>query len=289
MDKDKQTKGLKRDTTDKFYTKPEIISLCKKLINEKIKIDKNDLIIEPSAGDGAFISCIKSLANNYRFYDIKPEHPEVIQQDFLALDIKKIKETLKNGEQIHIIGNPPFGRQSTLAIKFIKYASTFASTISFILPKSFKKDSMKKYFPLNYHLLVEEDLPENSFLVNNIQHDVPCVFQIWKSQDINRPTQTILEPLGYKFINKINKDNIEPTFAIRRVGVYAGKVSSDINDKNIQSHYFIKINDNLDIKKIQILESLNSIKFSENNTVGPRSISKQEFISKYNLVFKDFM
>lgn len=283
----KQTKGLKRDTIDKFYTKPDIVMLCEKLIKENLKpeIARDDLVIEPSAGNGAFIPSIKNLSNNYRFYDIKPENPSIIQQDFLALDTTELSKTPK----IHVIGNPPFGRQSTLAIKFIKQSSKFANSISFILPKSFKKDSMKKYFPLEYHLLLEHDLPYNSFSINGVEHDVPCVFQIWQKQGKNRPQQISLEPIGYKFINKTNADNIKPTFALRRVGVYAGKVSNEIDDKNIQSHYFMKLDDTLGAKENMILEALSKITFTENNTVGPRSISKQEFISKYNPVLQSFI
>ena len=67
-----------------------------------------------------------------------------------------------------------------MAIQFIKKCCSFANSISFILPKSFKKDSMKKHFPLNYHLIFEMDLPENAFLINNKETDVPCIFQIWQ-------------------------------------------------------------------------------------------------------------
>ena len=63
---------------------------------------------------------------------------------------KEIKDLNQNCfKKIHIIGNPPFGRQSSLAIKFIKKSAEFCDSISFILPKSFKKDSLKKHFPLN--------------------------------------------------------------------------------------------------------------------------------------------
>ena len=72
-----------------------------------------------------------------------------------------------NYPKIHVIGNPPFGRQASFAIKFIKLCCEFATTISFILPKSFKKTSMQKHFSINYHLIYENDLPDNSFLVNN--------------------------------------------------------------------------------------------------------------------------
>ena len=60
-----------------------------------------------------------------------------MKQDFLELDIKLYKD-VKN---VHTIGNPPFGRQSTLAKKFIKKCAVFSDSISFILPKSFRKGS----------------------------------------------------------------------------------------------------------------------------------------------------
>ena len=46
--------------------------------------------------------------------------------------------------------------------------------------KVLKKDSMSKYFLLNYHKLKEIELPNNSFLVNDNEYNVPCVFQIWE-------------------------------------------------------------------------------------------------------------
>ncbi len=72
-----------------------------------------------------------------------PEHDEIIKQNYLELNYTKMREDFN---KIHIIGNPPFGRQSSLAIKFIKKCCEFSNSISFILPKSFKKESMRKSF-----------------------------------------------------------------------------------------------------------------------------------------------
>ena len=127
----KQNKGLKRNTIDKYYTKIEIASECVELVKQYINILKDDLIIEPSAGNGAFIQPIKLLSNNFKFYDLEPENDEIKKEDFLNFDYHNINEKYKS---IHIIGNPPFGRQSSLAIKFIKKCCFFASSISFILP-----------------------------------------------------------------------------------------------------------------------------------------------------------
>ena len=79
--------GLIRDTTDKFYTNDESVKFCISLIKQFLDIKNEDLIIEPSAGNGSFINDIKLLSNNYKFYDLIPEHQEVATQDYLKLKI----------------------------------------------------------------------------------------------------------------------------------------------------------------------------------------------------------
>ena len=270
----KQTKGLKRNTIDKYYTKDNIVNLCLNYIKEYIKINQNDLIIEPSAGNGAFISGIKLITNNFEFYDLEPNNDEIIKQDYLLYNYEG------NYNKIHIIGNPPFGRQSSLAIKFIKKSCKFCDSISFILPKSFKKESLKKIFPLNFHLIFEIDLPEKSFLVDGIEYNVPCIFQIWEKNKNNRIVNEKLEPLNFIFVKKT--DN--PDISFRRVGVNAGLIDKEIEKKNIQSHYFLKFINEKTID--ENLKDLSIIHYDFNNTVGPKSISKQELIFKFNQILK---
>ena len=268
----KQTIGLNRDIIDKYYTKPEVVNLCLKLIKKYIQIKPDDLIIEPSAGNGSFISGIKSLSNNCIFYDLEPENLEIIKQDFLTGNYNDLSTMYNN---IHIIGNPPFGRQSSLAIKFIRKSCEFCNSISFILPKSFKKDSLKQKIPLNFHLILESDLPEKSFLVDGIEHDVPCVFQIWKKKTNNRVEPEKLEPSNFIFVKQIEN----PDISVRRVGVNAGYVDVNSVGKSIQSHYFIKFTTDKSLD--ENIHRLSSIKYNFNNTVGPRSISKQELIKEF--------
>ena len=86
----------------------------------------------------------------------------------------------------------------------------------------------------------------------------------------------MFKPLNFAFVGKTEN----PDVSFRRVGVNAGIIDVSIDNKSIQSHYFIKfknnkpINDNIDLLKV--------IQFNHNNTVGPRSISKQELIKEFN-------
>lgn len=271
-----QTTGLNRTTIDKFYTKPIVAKNCCDIIKEYISIDfDNDIIIEPSAGNGSFISELKTMSSTCIFYDIQPDNDEIIKQDYLTL----INPTKTTNQKIHIIGNPPFGRQSSLANKFIKKSAEFCDTISFILPKSFKKDSMQRYFPTNFHLIYQTDLDENSFQINeNEEKDVPCVFQIWEKRDYNR-LKIIKEESDY--FEFVKRDEM-PDLSFRRVGVYAGKIDTEnLEEKSIQSHYFIKLNEGVH-NKLELIDKMKTMIFETDNTVGPKSISKQEIICAFN-------
>lgn len=271
-----QTTGLKRKQLDKFYTSDFIVDKCIDLIKKQINIEEDDICIEPSAGNGSFINGIKSVFKQHKFYDLEPENNEIIKQDYLIFDYNTLVK--KPNSKVHIIGNPPFGRQSSLAIKFIKKSCEYCDSISFILPKSFKKESLKKHYPVNFHLVYEYDLPENSFIVNKKEYDVPCIFQIWIKKDINRTLPYKFIPNKYKFVKK--NDNHDISF--RRVGVNAGNIDKETDNKSIQSHYFIKFE--IELSDL-LFNKLNNINYNcKNNTVGPKSISKQELIEEFNKI-----
>ena len=263
-----QTVGLERTVLDKFYTKEEVVDLCMDRVKQYLTIDAQDMVLEPSAGNGAFLKQIQSLPASSLFYDIDPGHEAILQNDYLnGIDFGALTS------RIHVIGNPPFGRQSSLAQQFIKKSCAFCHSVSFILPKSFKKASRHRCFPMDFHLLFEMDLPDYSFLVNQKEHDVPCVFQIWERKTVHRCPVIQLEPHHFQFVKKT--DN--PDFSFRRVGVYAGTVDMCL-EKSVQSHYFIK----LDHPTPELIQRLSQLTYSTNNTVGPRSISKQELIAAFN-------
>ena len=265
---------------DKFYTNKDIVGVCYDAIKKHLDIDKKELIIEPSAGNGAFINIIKKLSNNHRFYDIKPENEEIIKKDFLEL---RIEDCNVASSGCHIIGNPPFGNKSSKAIAFIKHATNIlkARSISFILPISFKKASLQKSFPPNYHLVYQTVLAPNSFTHFGIPKNIKTVFQIWiRKNRVRRVAVKITPASWYSFDKKENSD-----ISIRRVGSKIGFVKLREESDNTNTHWFIKINSATgDISKLLggLLGKLNSIRFNKENNIGPLSISKQDIIKKYN-------
>lgn len=216
-------------------------------------------IIEPSAGNGSFSNNIK----NIHAFDIAPENKNIKKADFFDLDLSSFKKPML------IIGNPPFGRNNSLALKFIKKSCYFADVIAFVLPKSFKKQSLYEKIPLSFWKVYEEDLPENSFYYNNEEVNIPCVFQIYEKRNVERTKEKIKETDLFYFTKKENAN-----LSFRRVGVYSGLCSKDIN-KSEQSHYFINAKD-----PEYVMNLINSIDWLYDNTVGPRSISKKELLKE---------
>lgn len=252
-----------KDILDKFYTNADIAKQC---INFIDNFSTYDCIIEPSAGNGSFSSQI----NNCKAYDLAPEAENIIQADWLNLD----KTIFNSYNNILVIGNPPFGQQNNLAIEFFNESAKFANTIAFILPLSFKKESVQMRLNNLFHLRKEYILNTNSFTLNGIAYNVPCVFQIWDKTNEARQIKTnMVKNCPFIFTNKANAD-----FRIQRVGGNAGKASLDLN-RSEQSNYFVKMIDNSITVEDMIIKINNTIFPSINYTVGPKSLSKSELLN----------
>ena len=254
-----------KDILDRFYTPVEIAKKCVSLLN----LSTYDCIIEPSAGTGNFLKAI--LPYEAYAFDLAPNSQDFLieQVDWFKVDKSKFAQ-YKN---ILVLGNPPFGQQNSLAVNFFNEASKFCNTIAFILPLSFKKDSVQNRLNLNFHLKEEIDLSECEFLlVNETRVKVPCVFQIWEKESIPRKKKHMKTTSSFfEFVDKNSAD-----FRIQRVGGNAGKASFDLT-KSPSSNYFIKNKSN--ISNEQFVDLVNSLIFpSIEFTVGPKSLSKGELV-----------
>ena len=114
---------------DKYYTNEDMVNKCWDIITETINMNEVSEIIETSAGNGAWLDKIKSTGIEYKAYDIAPEHEEIIEKDFLELDMD-----YKRGRVCGF--NPPFGRSNNLSRKFYNKCVGIADYIIFIQPIS---------------------------------------------------------------------------------------------------------------------------------------------------------
>lgn len=265
--------GGQKHSLDKFYTSSQIAKEC----IGKINIEDYDIIIEPSAGSGAFSNQIHDCIA----MDILPEHDNIIKQDWLLYEHVKQED-----KSVLVIGNPPFGQQNKLAIDFINKAAEFADRVAFILPISFKKQSIQNRISPYLHLVYEEVLPSNSFLLNGEVYDVKCVFQIWDRQDVSRVRPSRKEHNANSLFYFV-KNTEKPDIAIQRIGGNAGRVFIIPESRNPSSHYFACFNMKMsDEDKQIIVDKMNAIFYaSREYAVGPRSLSKSEINLEINSLF----
>jgi len=265
-----QDKGKKRtNMKEQFYTKKEVAKECVDSIISRVGPDYT--WIEPSAGQGVFLTALPTSYKRVSL-DIDPKDKDILKADFLEWT----PTTNKN----IIFGNPPFGKQSSLAKKFIARAATFSDIIAFILPRSFQKPSMNRAFPLNFHLIYEKDVAADSFEVNGQAYDVPCIFQIWEKKDTNRLIPEPEKEIGFTYV----KEDTNPHIVCRRVGVNAGKCYAyEAGKYSPQSHYFISLAAEYKASVKKIIDAMSVYEFPS-NTVGPRSLSKGEINEVLNII-----
>lgn len=255
---------------DVFYTSIPTVKDCIIQFNKYIKLDTFDLVIEPSAGSGNFLLNIDHP--NIIGLDIDPTHNSIIKQDYLLYqpDIKY--------NNILIIGNPPFGRICSLAIKFFNHSAKFGNVIAFIIPRSFRKVSIQNKLDLNFELISDIDIPtiSNTFCPSI---NIKCCFQIWVRGSPRIKKELKLKHQHWDFLNYIKKNFIIADFAIRAYGGECGFIcESNLDKLNPKGWHFIK--SNIDIEELKKNFNLLNYEHSK-NTVRQNSLGKAELIELY--------
>lgn len=250
---------------DKFYTNEDIAAQCFNWLQKDLsRLKLKGVWLEPSAGAGVFYNLMQGEKIGI---DLDPANKEIIKHDFLTYELKRCDYIT--------LGNPPFGKNSSLAIKFFNKCAKHSKVVAFIVPRTFKKQSVQNKLDKFMTLFSEYEIPPNSFNFKNETVDVPCVFQVWVKTET--PRKIFNEKITLKDISFVKRQ--EADIAFQRVGVKAGTIKGKdkFNDIADASHLFIKINNN---KALDILNSINwdHIKY---NTAGNPSISKNELIQEY--------
>ena len=278
-----RTTEVRKQGLDKFYTVPLVAEACIKTIGKYYQ-DWNswDLVIEPSAGNGSFLTRIPT--QNRIGFDIAPEHADVQKQDYLDY-------TPPTGKQkIFVVGNPPFGRVSSLAVRFFNHSAKWASAIAFIVPRTFRRISLQNRLDTRFHLLHDNDIPSTPCSFSP-HMNVKCCFQIWEAREtprtvIDLPTR---HP-DWEFIPHGPLDaKKQPTvpkgvdFAVLAYGAECGKiVQSNLDVLRPKSWHWIKAN--IDVTTLR--SRLASLNYSvSKDTARQNSIGKGELIKLYSEAF----
>jgi hypothetical protein len=262
---------------DQFYTKPDIAKKCYDTLISIIDINNYDYLLEPSAGKGSFF---KLLNKDKRIgIDLEPKFEGIMKGDFFDFEFIKNKKYL-------VVGNPPFGKISSTAVKFFNKAAEFSDVIAFIIPRTFKRVSVQNKLNLNFHLMYNEDLPLKPCCFEP-KMDAKCSFQIWKRDSIPRNiieydkthTDFSFVKLGEKDEDKQPTPPTDADFVVKAYGSNCGEiVDTNLSILRPKSWHWIKSNIDINLLK----ERITSLDYSiSKDTVRQDSMGQQELIFLY--------
>lgn len=276
--KSKPTENVRQEGLDKFYTLPVISKKCLDSIGNLYSWTDWDLVLEPSAGNGSFFNQIpiqKKLG-----LDISPEHKDILKQDFFTY------QPPDGLDKIMVVGNPPFGRVSSLAIRFFNHASLWATVIAFIVPRTFRRVSVQNKLDSQFHLVLDEDIPMDPCSFSPPMM-AKCCFQIWEKRDEKRLVVKLpLSHTDWNFLKFGPKDDQgQPTppfgadFAIRAYGGKCGDiVEQNLDSLRPKSWHWIKSN----IDKQELMKRFSQLNYSQSvNTARQNSIGRGELVKLY--------
>ena len=274
---DQTTKRVRAEGLDKFYTNASVVDHCLNILQSKYAWNEWDLVIEPSAGNGSFLSKIPS--SKKIGMDILPEHPDIVKSDFFEYSI-----VAKN---VLVIGNPPFGRVSSLALRFFNHAATMSNVIAFIIPRTFRRISIQNKLDRNFHLVFDEEIATNPCAFTPPMM-VKCCFQIWEKRSYARenvilatthPDWQVL-PFGAMDANGQPTPPNGADFAIRAYGGCCGEIKqTNLGELRPKSWHWIKSNIATDV----LIERFSKLDYSNSqNTARQNSMGKGELVALYS-------
>ena len=189
-----------RKVLDQYFTKIQVVRECLSHLEPTLY----DLIIEPSAGNGAFYHAIEHP--NKVGIDISPEDPDIIQADWLKYEVPS------EYGAVLVVGNPPFGQYHALSSTFIAHALGFSNvqTVAFVLPNVYKKHTRQKIVPRDWRIKCILDLPANAFVLGEEDFHLPSSFFVIdrsKGRDLRaRSLEELTMPEDFSFGHQNDHD-----------------------------------------------------------------------------------
>lgn len=274
-------KREKKNDLDKFYTKRHVSKRLIEATSRFCDLDQFDYILEPSAGSGSFLL---QLPKHKRIgLDLEPDHEEVVKIDYFDWIPEKDKKYL-------VIGNPPFGRVSSLAVKFFQKSTEFADVVAFLIPRTFRRVSIQNKLNLNFHLIYDEEIPLKPCSFEPAM-TAKCCFQIWEKRDYKRELVILpKETEDWEFLQMGPKDsNNQPTvplgasFAMKAYGSNCGEiVTENLEDLRPKSWHWIKC-----VNPEQLIDKLSKLDYSvSKDTARQDSLGRSELVFLYNQVYR---
>ncbi len=265
----------RKHALDKFYTKTGAAQDCL----SRLELQRYARVIEPSAGGGAFSDLLFATPGlHVEAYDLEPENPRVVRQDWFAYATP--------GTDTLVVGNPPFGQQSSLAVRFINHAFEVvgAQTVAFVLPRGFRKASVQRRIFRCATLVLDVDLAPASFTLRGEDYGLPAIFQVWERTATAREVVDLPTTSPYFAFTRQGDPH---DFAVRRIGGRAGHAFDDTTT-SVQSNYFLRLT--APVPRERAISLLNEQDYSvASHGTGPRTLAKGELVAIADAAFSSWL
>lgn len=175
---------------DQYYTQRPVAQFCWLKLQQITRgfgvAMEQSSVIEPSAGSGAFLDTAPTSVV-VRGFDVAPTsgRSDIRVHDFLLDPLPRLPAPRANGVRL-VVGNPPFGKKSSLVRAFIERAFTHAKAdvVAFIVPIAMRKWAAQRGIHSSARLVADVDLPEEAFEFRGKPYGVRCCFQVWVAAGI---------------------------------------------------------------------------------------------------------
>jgi predicted RNA methylase len=170
-----------------------------------------------------------------------------------------------------VVGNPPFGKNANLAMKFLNHAKNFSDEIYMILPKTMRKISYVNRIDRHLHLIQDHDNPDSSF-----GGGIITCWQHWRVESEKRAIhERFTTHRDFKFVDKS-----EANVFVGRVGNGpCAKVKTENFLHYKADHYFLRVANDEVTEKLKRLYPL--LRRAACETVGMPCLSKHDLIKIY--------
>jgi hypothetical protein len=278
--------------SDKFYTNPDISKKYIEVVCALYPSPNWDAVIEPSAGNGSFLDQLPYNKKITIGIDIEPdtERPDILKQDFL---LYRPEYWEKNKRRVLVIGNPPFGRGSSMAVKFFNKAAEYATVIAFIVPRTFRRISVQNRLCDRFRLLHDEDVPMSPCSFTPAMM-AKCCFQVWEKTADQEPQRAKIRlsvrHRDWEFVAMGPKDEKgQPTpppassgvsFAVRAYGGKCGEIArANLETLRPKSWHWIRCEED----PAALISRFESLDFSvSTDTARQNSIGRGELVRLYS-------
>lgn len=181
---------MARIENDAFFTPDNVALACVEDFYKELPQYKDNKIVEPSAGGGAFLRAFEKLGLSYEAYDLNPQADNIVQADYLTTDIDLTGKV--------VLGNPPYGVQNKLSKAFIKKSfEQGAEAVGFLLFGGILSHKHLKSigYKIEYYKRFEavDFIDKDGEVVLKSKGLFNVVFVVWSKEELQPITETFVE------------------------------------------------------------------------------------------------